>query len=106
MTQDQETYTILHHDDSNCQVRLIFLNWIPWLLLMNRPGHPLSLKTLMMKRTLRELPATSDSKSLLFKALDMADVDNIKAKDASSHVKSPITFSPLSPKFHISVILI
>ena len=87
-------------------MRLIFLNWIPWLLLMNRPGHPLSLKTLMMKRTLRELPATSDSKSLLFKALDMADVDNIKTKDASSHVKSPITFSPLSPKFHISVILI
>ena len=70
---------------------------------MNRPGHPLSLKSLMMKRTLRELPASSDSKSLLVKALDM-EVDNLKAKDASSYTKSPITFSPLSPKFHISVI--
>ena len=85
------------------QVRVIFLNWIPWLLLMNRPGHPLSLKSLMMKRTLRELPASSDSKSLLVKALDM-EVDNLKAKDASSYPKSPITFTPLSPKFHISVI--
>ena len=56
-----------------------------------------------MKRTLRELPASSDSKSLLVKALDM-EVDNLKTKDASSYTKSPINFSPLSPKFHISVI--
>ena len=101
-----KTFTFFIDHDYHRKVRLIFLNWIPWLLLMNRPGHPLSLKTLMMKRSLRELPATSDSKSLLFKALDMADVDNVKAKDASSHPKSPITFSPLSPKFHNSVKLL
>ena len=55
------------------QIRILFLNWIPWLLCMNRPGHPLTLKTLLMKRSLKEIPPSSDSKSLLFKALDMAE---------------------------------
>ena len=73
---------------------------------MTRPGHPLTLKTLLMKRSLKELPSTSASKSLLFKALDMAE--DTKSKDVSNMIKSPIkvpfSFSPLSPNFHISVI--
>ena len=35
-------------------MRLIFLNWLPWLLCMSRPRHPLCLKTLLMRRKLKE----------------------------------------------------
>ena len=79
---------------------------------MKRPGHSLTLKTLLMKRTLVELPPSSKSKSLLFAALDMTDGEDsgvagglTKEINQLKHVQlSPVaTFSPLSPPLHISV---
>ena len=84
------------------------------MLCMSRPGHPLTLKALLIERRLKEIPASSDSKSLLFKALDMTeDLPKYLSKDSSKdkHLpkpglhspQTPYTFSPLSPLLHISV---
>ena len=73
------------------QVRSLFLNWIPWVLRMSRPGQTLSRKTMMMERSLKEIPASSYSRSLLFKALDMSeDMPTTQPHVIFSH-------SPLSP---------
>ncbi len=42
------------------QVKMVFLQWIPWLLRMSRPGDKLSLKSILMHRQMQEM----DSKVL------------------------------------------
>ena len=82
------------------------------MLRMKRPGHSLTLKTLLMKRTLVELPPSSKSKSLLFAALDMTDGEDsgvagglTKEINQLKHVQ-PSPGDPLSPPRHISVMLV
>ena len=78
---------------------------------MRRPGHSLTLKTLLMKRNLVELPASSNSASLLFAALDMAEERpgglgglNKEIKQLKPVQFSPVAnFCPLSPPAHREV---
>jgi hypothetical protein len=37
------------------QVKMVFLQWIPWLLRMSRPGDKLSLKSILMHRQMQEM---------------------------------------------------
>ena len=53
------------------QVRIIFLQWIPWFLRMSRPGEKVTLKTIQMQNKMKELDPPS--KSLLANVLDMED---------------------------------
>ena len=80
------------------QVRLVFLNWIPRILRMSRPGNSLNMKTLLMERSLKEIPASSDSKSLLFKALDMAEDMTLQQSKETAPKQQPTLYThPLSP---------
>ena len=59
-------------------VKTVFLQYLPWLLMMQRPGKKITRKTILMERKLRELDKTENiSKSLLVNVLDIDD--NYKA---------------------------
>ena len=63
-------YDLRHHH----QVRTLFLQWLPWILRMQRPGKPITRKTIMMTNRMRELELKEKtSKSLLANVLDMDD---------------------------------
>merc|ERR1719384_1320478 len=56
------------------QVRTLFLQWIPWVLRMARPGEKTTRKTIMMQNKMKELDLKEkSSKSLLANVLDMDD---------------------------------
>merc|ERR1719270_1429478 len=56
-------------------VRTLFLQWIPWVLRMARPGEKITRKTIMMQNKMKELDLKEkSSKSLLANVLDMDDV--------------------------------
>ena len=56
------------------QIRSIFLQWLPWMLRMARPGEKITRKTIMMQNKMKELDLKErSSKSLLANVLDMDD---------------------------------
>ena len=56
------------------QVRSVFLQWLPWVLRVNRPRKKISRKTIMMNNRMRDLEMKEKtSKSLLANVLDMDD---------------------------------
>ena len=56
------------------QVQLIFLQWMPWLLRMSRPGEKITRKSIQMQKKLKELDKKEmKSKSLLANVLEMED---------------------------------
>lgn len=56
------------------QVRTIFLQWLPWILRMARPGEKITRKSIMMQNKMKELDLKErSSKSLLANVLDMDD---------------------------------
>ena len=58
------------------KVRKLFLQWLPWILRMQRPRKPITRKTIMMSTRMRELEMKEgkpSSKSLLANVLDMDD---------------------------------
>merc|ERR1719346_807689 len=55
-------------------IRSIFLQWLPWMLRMARPGEKITRKTIMMQNKMKELDLKErSSKSLLANVLDMDD---------------------------------
>merc|ERR1719429_49552 len=66
-------------------VRTIFLQWIPWVLRMARPGEKITRKTIMMQNKMKELDLKEkSSKSLLANVLDMDD-DFVPASSLPAH---------------------
>ena len=52
----------------------MFLQWLPWILRMARPGEKITRKTIMMQNKMKELDLKErSSKSLLANVLDMDD---------------------------------
>ncbi|XP_023332222.1 neuronal acetylcholine receptor subunit alpha-7 isoform X6 [Eurytemora carolleeae] len=55
-------------------VRSVFLQWLPWVLRMNRPKKKITRKTIMMNNRMKELEMKEKaSKSLLANVLDIDD---------------------------------
>ncbi|XP_037079755.1 neuronal acetylcholine receptor subunit alpha-7-like isoform X6 [Pollicipes pollicipes] len=55
-------------------VRSVFLQWMPWLLRMSRPGEKITRKNIIMNNKMKELELKErSSKSLLANVLDMDD---------------------------------
>jgi len=55
-------------------VQRIFLQWIPWMLRMSRPGEKITRKTILMQKKIKEIDKNEvSSKSLLANVLDMDD---------------------------------
>ena len=48
ITTKDDNYNNDDYNDDN-QVRTIFLQWIPWVLRMARPGEKITRKTIMMQ---------------------------------------------------------
>ncbi|XP_023339135.1 neuronal acetylcholine receptor subunit alpha-7 isoform X2 [Eurytemora carolleeae] len=68
-------------------VRVLFLQWIPWLLRMSRPGEKITRKTIMMQNKMKELDLKEkSSKSLLANVLDMDDDFRPSSTLPHSHV--------------------
>ena len=69
------------------QVRVLFLQWIPWCLRMSRPGEKITRKTIMMQNKMKELDLKEkSSKSLLANVLDMDDDFRPSSTLPHSHV--------------------
>ena len=67
-------------------VRSVFLQWLPWILRMDRPREKITRKTIMMSNRLKELELKeNDSKSLMANVLDMDDDFRLDV----SHVSQP-----------------
>ena len=47
------------------QVRVVFCDWLAWLLRMKRPGHDVSLKSLLDKRETRRHSSIEDVPSVI-----------------------------------------
>nr|ADE34345.1 nicotinic acetylcholine receptor a6 subunit [Plutella xylostella] len=55
-------------------IKSVFLQWLPWILRMSRPGKKITRKTIMMSNRMRELELKErSSKSLLANVLDIDD---------------------------------
>ncbi|XP_039754341.1 neuronal acetylcholine receptor subunit alpha-7 [Pararge aegeria] len=55
-------------------IKTVFLQWLPWILRMSRPGKKITRKTIMMTNRMRELELKErSSKSLLANVLDIDD---------------------------------
>ena len=67
-------YYVVSSYPSLLQVRTVFLQWIPWVLRMGRPGEKITRKTIMIQNKMKELDLQAkSSKSLLANVLDMDD---------------------------------
>lgn len=56
------------------QIKSVFLQWLPWILRMGRPGKKITRKTIMLTNRMKELELKErSSKSLLANVLDIDD---------------------------------
>lgn len=67
-------YKYNHITLAHPQIKCVFLNWLPWILRMGRPGKKITRKTIMMNNRMKELEMKErSSKSLLANVLDIDD---------------------------------
>ncbi|KYN08099.1 Neuronal acetylcholine receptor subunit alpha-7 [Cyphomyrmex costatus] len=82
-------------------VRTVFLQWLPCVLRMSRPGKKITKKTILMSNRMKELELQErSSKSLLANVLDIDDDfrhGNSSANPASSYIRSTYG-TPLSSR--------
>lgn len=73
------------------QVKIVFLQWLPCVLRMNRPGKKITKKTILMSNRMKELELQErSSKSLLANVLDIDDDfrhGNSAANPASGYIR-------------------
>ena len=56
------------------QIRAVFLQWLPWILRMSRPGRKITRKSILISNRMKELELKErSSKSLLANVLDIED---------------------------------
>ncbi|KAL1492785.1 hypothetical protein ABEB36_010978 [Hypothenemus hampei] len=78
-------------------IKTVFLQWLPWILGMSRPGKKITRKTIMMNSRMKELELKErSSKSLLANVLDIDD--DIRNVSGTSGNSSTMTTS-LGPGF-------
>lgn len=67
-------------------IKTVFLQWLPWILGMGRPGKKITRKTIMMNSRMKELELKErSSKSLLANVLDIDDdIRNVSGAGNSS----------------------
>ena len=78
------------------QVQLVFLQWMPWLLRMSRPGEKITRKTIQVQKKMKELDKKElKSKSLLANVLDMDDDFHPATLTQSVHPYNPSNTKPI-----------
>uniref|UniRef100_T1IUD0 Uncharacterized protein n=1 Tax=Strigamia maritima TaxID=126957 RepID=T1IUD0_STRMM len=69
-------------------VRTLFLQWLPWILRMDRPGKKITRKTIMMNNKMKELELKErSSKSLLANVLDIDDDFRQQTSNSTSFLR-------------------
>lgn len=75
------------------QTKIVFLQWLPCVLRMSRPGKKITKKTILMSNRMKELELQErSSKSLLANVLDIDDDfrhGNSAANPASGYIRYP-----------------
>ncbi|CAG9855202.1 unnamed protein product [Phyllotreta striolata] len=81
-------------------IKSVFLQWLPWILGMSRPGKKLTRKTILMNSRMKELELKErSSKSLLANVLDIDDdFRNVSGATSSTGNNSTLTTN-LGPGF-------
>ncbi|XP_066157972.1 neuronal acetylcholine receptor subunit alpha-7 isoform X8 [Euwallacea fornicatus] len=71
-------------------IKTVFLQWLPWILRMSRPGKKITRKTIMMNSRMKELELKErSSKSLLANVLDIDDdIRNVSGVSGNSSTMS------------------
>ncbi|XP_066255084.1 neuronal acetylcholine receptor subunit alpha-7 isoform X3 [Euwallacea similis] len=71
-------------------IKTVFLQWLPWILGMSRPGKKITRKTIMMNSRMKELELKErSSKSLLANVLDIDDdIRNVSGVSGNSSTMS------------------
>ncbi|XP_024947813.1 acetylcholine receptor subunit alpha-type acr-16 isoform X2 [Cephus cinctus] len=81
-------------------IKTVFLQWLPWILGMSRPGKKITRKTILMNNRMKELELQErSSKSLLANVLDIDDDfrhGNSAANPASGYIRRSAYSTPLS----------
>ena len=54
-------------------ISVLFLQWLPWLLRMSRPGRPLTRKNILLQSKLEKLEREDKQDNSLLAVLDMED---------------------------------
>ena len=54
-------------------ISVLFLQWLPWLLRMSRPGRPLTRKNILLQSKLEKLEREDKQGNSLLAVLDMED---------------------------------
>ena len=71
-------------------VRSLFLQWLPWLLRMSRPGEKITIKTIQVQKKMKELDKKEmKSKSLIANILDMDEDYHPATKSHTVHPCHP-----------------
>ncbi|XP_029174645.1 acetylcholine receptor subunit alpha-type acr-16-like [Nylanderia fulva] len=83
-------------------VKILFLQWLPCVLRMSRPGKKITKKTILMSNRMKELELQErSSKSLLANVLDIDDDfrhGNSAANPASGYISRSAYGTPLSAR--------
>ena len=71
-------------------VRSLFLQWLPWILRMSRPGEKITIKTIQVQKKMKELDKKEmKSKSLIANILDMDEDYHPATKSHTVHPCHP-----------------
>lgn len=83
------------------QIKSVFLQWLPWILGMSRPGKKITRKTIMMNSRMKELELKErSSKSLLANVLDIDDdFRNVTVGGAAGGNNASTVTTNLGPNF-------
>ena len=72
-------------------VKMIFLQWAPWIMRMSRPGETITRKTIQVQKKMKELDKKEiKSKTLVSNILDNDD-DFRRAKTHTVHPSHPLS---------------
>ncbi|KAG8331423.1 Neuronal acetylcholine receptor subunit [Homalodisca vitripennis] len=79
-------------------IKSVFLQWLPWILGMGRPGKKITRKTILMSNRMKELELKErSSKSLLANVLDIDDDFRHCTSANSSYMRGGITIDESAP---------
>ena len=62
---------------------MIFLQWIPWLLRMSRPGQQITRKSILMQKKIKELDKTEVSQAAIMTCHEQNTYTNITLQVSS-----------------------
>ena len=76
-------------------ISVLFLQWLPWLLRMSRPGRPLTRKNILLQSKLEKLEREDKQGNSLLAVLDMEEDQLGSDRAGLVRTKQPGKLNPL-----------